>query len=247
MIEGEYASMKELAKYNAAFVPQPYAHGQFEHAPVPTYFFLMEFLTIDTGAPDPAIFCKQLAALHQDSVSPTGQFGFEMITCHGPNSQNTKWESSWSVYFARLLRQFFERDISSNGPTDDGLYEAEFEKLLSVVVPAVLDPLQAEGRELKPSLVHGDLWEENCGTDLSTGQPKVFDAAVMYAHNEYELGMWRREVIRFGKTHIRHYMKYMLPSNPREQWDDRNRLYSIKFELAHSIALPATVDSQRSM
>ena len=247
MIEGEYASMKELAKYNADFVPHPYAQGHFKNATVPTYFFLMEFMDLDTGAPDPTVFCRQLAALHQDSTSPTGKFGFDMITCHGPNAQNTLWESSWAVYFERLLRQFYEREINSNGPTHDGIYEAEFEKLLSVVVPALLEPLQAEGRSLKPSLVHGDLWEENCGTDLQTGQPKVFDAAVMYAHNEYDLGMWRREVIRFGRAHIRQYLKHMPPSSPREQWDDRNRLYSIKFELAHSIALPATVDSQRSM
>jgi protein-ribulosamine 3-kinase len=247
MVEGEYASMKELAKYNPAFVPEPLSHGQFMHAPVPTYFFLMEFVNLDTGAPDPVVFCKQLAALHQESVSPTGKFGFEVITCHGPNSQDTRWDSSWSVYFARLLRQFYERDISSNGPTVDGDYEVAFEKLLSVAVPALLDPLQAHGRELKPCLVHGDLWEENCGTDLSNGQPKVFDAAVMYAHHEYDLGMWRREVIRFGRAHTRQYLKHMAPSEPRDQWDDRNRLYSIKYELAHAIALPATVDSQRSM
>lgn len=43
-------------------------------------------------------------------------------------------------------------------------------------------------------------WEENSGTNLASDQPVVFDAAVMYAHNEFELGMWRRDVVRFGKV-----------------------------------------------
>jgi hypothetical protein len=28
----------------------------------------------------------------------------------------------------------------------------------------------------------------------------VFDAAVIYAHNEYELGIWRRKIIKFGSS-----------------------------------------------
>lgn len=161
------------------------------------YFFLMEFLEIQTGAPDPSPFCEQIAAMHRDSVSPTGKFGYHMITCHGPHPQNTAWESSWSVYFSRLLRQFFDREINTNDHDEE--YEAMFRRLEDII-PVMLEPLQAEGRVLKPCLVHGDLWEENCGTSLEEGgQPKIFDAAVMYAHNEYDIAMWRRDIIRFGR------------------------------------------------
>ncbi|KAG7147265.1 Protein-ribulosamine 3-kinase like protein [Verticillium longisporum] len=94
--------------------------------------------------------------------------------------------------------------------------------------PALLDPLQSHGRILKPCLVHGDLWEENAGVNIDTQQPVVFDLSCMYAHNEYDLGMWRREVIRFGQPYFRQYLMRMPPSEPASQWDDRNRLYSIK-------------------
>lgn len=157
----------------------------------------MEFLEINTGAPDPAPFCEQMAALHRDSVSPTGKFGFHITTCHGPHPQNTSWEESWSVFFSRLLRQFFDREIDTNGPNAE--YEALF-KEFETVIPKILEPLQAEGRYLKPSLIHGDLWEENTGTSLEEGsQPKIFDAAVFYAHNEYDISMWRRDIVRFGR------------------------------------------------
>lgn len=36
MIEGEFASMSELAKYNPALVPKPYACGQFKESHVPS-------------------------------------------------------------------------------------------------------------------------------------------------------------------------------------------------------------------
>ena len=157
----------------------------------------MEFLHLQTGAPDPTVFCKQLADLHRESQSPTGKFGFPMITCHGPHPQNLTWEDDWSFFFARLLRQFFNREINTNGHNE--AYENVF-KDLETVIPRILRPLQSEGRQLKPSLVHGDLWEENCGTSLEEGgQAKIFDAAVFYGHNEYDLGMWRRDIIRFGR------------------------------------------------
>lgn len=121
------------------------------------------------------------------------------------------------------------------------------EQLITQSVPRLLMPLQADGRILKPCLVHGDLWEENCGTDMVTRQPKIFDPAVFYGHNEVDIGMWRRDVVHFGKTHIREYLRNFPPSEPKDQWDDRNRLYSIKFDFAHSIALPATCESQREL
>jgi protein-ribulosamine 3-kinase len=245
MMEGEYNSMKEIEKYMPSFVPRPCVWGKFRHSPPDTYFFLMEFCDLETGQVDPASFCARLAELHTTSNSPDGRFGFHLVTCHGPNAQNTDWNEDWCYYFTRLLEQFFYREIASNGSDDE--YENMFETLKSVVIPKILKPLQADGRTLKPSLIHGDLWEENTDTDLVTGEPLVFDAAAHYAHNEFELGMWRRDIVRFSKSFFRQYLRQVPPSEPREQWDDRNRLYSIKYDLAHSIALPDTSQDQRDL
>jgi fructosamine-3-kinase len=245
MMEGEYNSMKEIHQYLPMFAPKPIAWGKFKQTPMPTYFFLAEFVDMSTGAPDPATFALRLSQLHGKSKSPTGKFGFHVTTCHGPNWQDTRWHHSWCFYYTRLLTQFFEREIQHNGHNDE--YEREFQVLKSKTIPRVLEPLQSDGRMLEPCLVHGDLWEENCGTKIDTGEPVVFDAAAMYAHSEFELGMWRRDVVRFGKTHMRHYHKLVAPSEPRGQWDDRNRLYSIKFDLGHSIAHPETAESQRHL
>lgn len=57
--------------------------------------------------------------------------------------------------------------------------------LFDKVIPRLLRPLETNGRKLKPSLVHGDLWCGNVGViDGDTGQAIVFDPSSFWAHNE---------------------------------------------------------------
>jgi protein-ribulosamine 3-kinase len=66
--------------------------------------------------------------------------------------------------------------------------DPEMEQLLPIifdrVVPRLLRPLETDGRSVKPSLVHGDLWYANSGLDAESGGSLIFDACCFYAHNE---------------------------------------------------------------
>lgn len=236
MMEGEYNSMNELYKLVPRSVPKPYAWGKFQLKVPETHFFLCEFVDMDHELPDPVQFCARIAEIHRTSVSPTGQFGFQVPNCHGKIPQIVDWDYSWASFFARLLESFFHKEVEINGSWPE--YEKKFKEVLADVVPQLLEPLQAQGRQLKPCLVHGDLWEENTATNLATGEPVVFDASCLYAHNEYELGTWRREVVKFGRLYFNQYLRHIPPSEPVDQWDDRIRLYSLKFLLAHMIGWP---------
>ena len=44
-----------------------------------------------------------------------------------------------------------------------------------------------DGLDIKPSLLHGDLWSGNTG-QVGT-DPTIFDAASFYGHHEYDLGI----------------------------------------------------------
>ena len=121
------------------------------------------------------------------------------------------------------------------------------ELLLTRTIPAILEPLQAEGRILKPSLVHGDLWEGNTSTEAESHQPKIFDPAVFYAHNEYDFAAWRSDNVPFGAPYYQEYFKYIPVSEPKEQWDDRNKLYAIRGEVHHSSLWPTLRESQRKI
>lgn len=230
MMEGEFNSLTAINKATPGFAPKVYGWGKFDKSE--TYYLLMDFLDLKMVLPDPSKLCSKLVEMHQNSESPTGKFGFPLPTCHGKHIQPNDWDESWCRFFTRLITIFFETDVEVNGPWKE--YEEAFKVLKTHTIPQVLEPLQSDGRVLKPTLVHGDLWEENTGINIETGDPVVFDASVFYAHNEYELGMWRRDELRIGSPHIKQYLRRCPPSEPTKQWDDRNLLYSIKFTLAHS-------------
>ena len=196
----------------------------------------MDFIELKPTLPEPVELCARIVEIHQKSVSPTGKFGFHVPKCHGKNLQMNTWTSSWAECFTEILTWFFNEDVRQNGNWPE--YEAAFTKVTSRVIPALLGALQSDGRSIKPCLVHGDLWDKNTGVSVETGEPVVFDASALYAHNEYEIGMWRRDILSFDQSYISQYQSQFPPSEPVDQWDDRNRLYSIKFNLGHSISFP---------
>ncbi|PGH02301.1 hypothetical protein GX51_04742 [Blastomyces parvus] len=131
----------------------------------------------------------------------------------------------------------FAVDLETNGTWP------EFERLcdltLSKVIPRLLDPLQSDGRNIKPCLVHGDCWDENTATDMETGEPFIFDAGSFYGHNEYDIGNWRAPRHRLSKeAYIRHYKDNFPPAEPKEDWDGRNLLYSLRFNIGTAILIP---------
>ena len=97
------------------------------------------------------------------------------------------------------MRLALKLQLEAKGPDAEFglLVPALFEK----VIPRLLRPLESEGRSVKPSLVHGDLWYANSGIDVDTGESLVFGACSFYAHNECKsLNMQRRK--RNDKTHV---------------------------------------------
>ena len=181
MLHGEFESMKAIYALLPDFVPKPIAWGTYKSMPN-THFFLCEYREMTDVMPDPQKFSTRLAALHQNSKSPNGKFGFHINTYSGNLPQVTEWEDSWEIFFAKSMKLALDLEIKAKGPDPefDTLVPTLFEK----VIPRLLHPLESEGRSVKPSLVHGDLWYANSGTDVDTGEPLVFDACCFYAHNE---------------------------------------------------------------
>jgi len=214
-------------------VPKPLAWGKFDSGDPETYFFLCDFIDMTNDLPDPAEFCMQLAELHSISESPTGNFGFHVATCHGRFPQYVEWDGNWESFFRKLLADALRLDIESNGPWKE--LQAVSERVLLNVLPKLLGPLEADGRTVKPCLIHGDLWEGNIGTCLETGNVYIFDSGAYYAHNEMEIGMWRCERHQINsKDFLREYLKNAGVSEPADQFDDRNRIYCVKMNMIHS-------------
>lgn len=181
MLHGEYESMTAIYTLLPDFVPKPIAWGTYSTIPN-THFFLCEFREMLAEMPDPDKFAARLAALHQNSNSPNGRFGFHITTYGGNLPQLNDWEESWEVYFTKSMRWALELELKAKGP--DSEFDVLVPALFNKVIPRLLHPLESEGRSVKPSLVHGDLWYANSGIDVGTGEALVFDACCFYAHNE---------------------------------------------------------------
>ncbi|TAQ86947.1 hypothetical protein B7494_g4729 [Chlorociboria aeruginascens] len=226
MLEGEFNSMCELHKTAPNFVPEPYAWGKLNVSSPDTYYFLCDFIEMTDQNPDPVELSTKLVQMHQASKSPTGKFGFHIKTCQGNLPQDTTWNATWVGYYTQLIKNAMRLNTEINGPWKN--LEQVVDRLITHVVPLVLGPLEAEGRVVKPTLIHGDLWDGNIGTDFETGDIYAFDASAHYAHNEMEIAMWRGRVnkVMNAKVYLTSYIKKMGISEPAEQFDDRNRIYS---------------------
>ncbi|KAK0613644.1 hypothetical protein B0T14DRAFT_539424 [Immersiella caudata] len=152
--------------------------------------------------PDPDTLGSLLAALHSKSTSPNGKFGFHIPT-HAGNVSH--------------MRYALDLEIEKIGPEEE--LEVLSQALFDKVIPRLLRLLESDGRRVKPSLVHGDLWYANSGVDKTNGRNFVFDACSFYAHNEYEFGQWRLACNK----------KFAEASAPKEDFEGRLDLYRLRF------------------
>lgn len=234
MMEGEYNAMSELYKTMPNFVPKPISWGRFRIGNPDTYYLLSDFIDMNDRIPEPNQLCSKLAQLHRTSISPTGKFGMHVTTCQGRTPQAVTWESSWTEFFSNLLRHVTDLDTEVNGYWEElDLLE---KRIFKSVIPRLIGALERDGRSVKPCLIHADLWEGNTGTSYETGDIFVFDSGAYYAHNEMEIGDWRCHYNKIhNKIYTRTYLRHYGPSEPKEEWDDRNRMYSIYYNVIYSV------------
>lgn len=217
VIEGEFESLKALHAVIPELTPCPHAWGRFtadSTSDSDTYFLLADFREVGEQPPNPVRFTAQIAELHKRSESPTGKFGFHITTCHSKITQVTDcWEDSWAILYRRQLERMVELDREKHGDWPE--FYRICDLILEIVIPRLLEPLQSNGRSIKPSLIHGNLWDENTATDMDTGEPFIFDACSFYGHNEYEIGNWRAARHRLSdKMYVRNYKRNFPASEP---------------------------------
>lgn len=231
-LEGEYIGMTELHRSAPQLVVRPIAWGQLNEIPE-CYYLLMEFKDLVTGLPDPAKLGRNLAMMHKNSKSPMGMFGFGIQTYDGARLQSVAWDLSWTSFFSKLLAEAYRQDKETNGVWQE--MELVFARVQSYLIPRLIGALESDGRRVRPCLIHGDLWDGNVATDADNGNPVIFDCGAYYAHNEMELGIWRAERHELKAEPFRlEYLRNFEASEPKEEWDDRNRLYSAKTNLMYS-------------
>ncbi|KAI1414612.1 Fructosamine kinase-domain-containing protein [Hypoxylon sp. FL1857] len=241
LAEGEFHSATTINDVVTGLVPKAAGWGEYHNGKSQVYFFLGDFHDMNLSVrPEPASFMSKIAELHR-ATSPNGMFGFPVRTVCGRMERTVTWEKSWARSFTHQLRDVIRYDNEANGPWPE--YDGACKQLIDVVIPRLLGVLQSAGRSITPSLIHGDLWEHNVGIDKETGEAVLFDPGCVYAHNEMEFGTWRCTWASYFNSpiYMQLYQSHIKPSEPVEEWDDRNRLYSIHPYLNDSAGHPGSI------
>jgi len=194
-------------------------------------FFISEYkdltpLTERSGA----VLGRRLAAEMHNYTSPNlnglGHYGFGVPTFCGATRLRNGWYETWERCFDTLVGDLLSTLEARGGYS--GLC-GKGQEVRQRVIPALLSPLQ-----IKPVLLHGDLWSGNTGTDTITGEPVIFDPSSLYGHNEADLAIARM----FGgipKSFFAEYHKHMPKTEPVDQYELRGDLYELFHYLNHTV------------
>ncbi|KAK4233904.1 Fructosamine kinase-domain-containing protein [Achaetomium macrosporum] len=235
-LKGEFEATAAISAITPDFCPKPAAWGSLGDEP-DGYFYVCKFYDFADGVmPDPISFCEKLARLHSSHTSPEGKFGFHCTTHNGDLPQDNTWSDCWEGFFSNGLRHVLQLREERAGPNAE--LDAWLPALFDKIIPRLLRPMESNGRKIEPSLVHGDLWYGNSAVIKATGEGIVFDPASFWAHNEYELGNWLPERNRFGNPYFKAYHSHIDPTKPEDDYDDRIRLYALRFNLHAATLFP---------
>ncbi len=220
MFESEADGLRAIAATRTIRVPQPIATG----SDVQSAFLVLEWLDL-SGAGDDADLGEQLAAMH----GHLGQsHGWERDNFIGSTPQSNTPANNWAEFFrdrrlAPMFRVLAER----------GIRIPDAETLLDRV-PSLL-----AGVNVRPSLLHGDLWGGNAGF-LRDGTPVIYDPALYHGHHEADLAMTRL----FGGFGSRFYQAHhaVFPNEPGHE--QRAALYNLYHILNHALLFGGGYTSQ---
>jgi fructosamine-3-kinase len=220
MFKGEALGLRAMYDTHTLRIPQVFYYGALSSNPAGGTCIIMEHLDFSSGS-DQAALGQQLARMHladaKDPDAASGKFGFPVDNTIGGTPQANGWMDNWvDFYRERRLRPMLKYANDS-----------EMSRLGDVLMRN-LDSL-FQGIEVKPSVLHGDLWSGNIGS--ADGQPTVYDPAVYYGHHEAEFGMsW---CAGFGGSFWSAYHELI----PRaEGFEERAKLYRF-YHLANHYVL----------
>ncbi|GFT81791.1 fructosamine-3-kinase [Trichonephila clavipes] len=235
MFEGEFEGLKTIQKTKTVRVPTPIKVVDLKSNGIG---LVMECVDMSGLSRYPEQLGEQLAKMHlfnttlctsdssihksdedEEKLSHIDKFGFHTATCCGYIAQVNSWKDDW-VEFYTQQRLDYQIKLLQSTYQDRELTELWSELVLKI-------PGYFEGIDIKPALLHGDLWSGNVG-ETKDG-PVIFDPAVFYGHSEFELAI----ADMFGGFPRSFYNSYHNIIPKQQNFDKRKDLYKLFHCLNH--------------
>lgn len=209
MYKAEFAGLQAIKDTSSVRVPEPLLCGQGDEG---AYLIMeyLEFSSHDRGSLQD--LGESLARMH---LCPGPEkFGFHMPNTIGTTPQINTWAEDW-VDFFMTHRLGFQLRLIEERYRDHGLRR---------IAEGVLNrfPDFFAGLDVRPSLLHGDLWSGNTGKGVD-GKGVIFDPAVYYGHHEAEFGI----ITMFGGFSEDFYRAYETLIPRKEGFKERVDIYRL--------------------
>jgi protein-ribulosamine 3-kinase len=174
MFTAEAEGLAELARNPELRIPAVIAQGiADDHA-----YLVLEHIAFGHGSTESAVQLGQgLAAQHQLRAA---NYGWHRDNTIGSTAQLNPWAEDW-IEFYRKHRLGTQLELAQRNGAPSRLLRAG-EQLQDALPQFFADYTPS------PSLLHGDLWGGNWGTDQH-GMPVLFDPAVYFGDREADLAM----------------------------------------------------------
>ncbi|OHT16886.1 fructosamine-3-kinase [Tritrichomonas foetus] len=220
----ECAGLEHIKNTNTVLCPTPIKAGVLNKL---SYLIMTCIPNLRSGTAD---LGEPLARMHK--AGQAQQFGFPITTfCGSTVLDNTMTDEPWSEWFARHRISFVLNQIGPKRITKRPVKEVE-DKIIEILRP--------HDNEVKPTLVHGDLWSGNCGT--SQGTPCIYDPACYYGDGEVDLAM--SELFgSFGRKFFENYEKVL---KIHDGYQTRKRIYNLYHILNHAYMFGGGYETEAS-
>ncbi len=213
MFAAEADGLRELASANAVRVPEVVGVGECPEGA----WIALEWIDMQSPTEDAhRRFGEQLAELHSTTNE---RYGWHRDNTIGLTPQYNEWSDNW-VEFFREHRLGFQLRLAHDNGFGDELTERG-DRLLRRL------PIWLQRNNLRPSLLHGDLWGGNWA--VADGMPVIYDPAVYFGDPETDLAMTRL----FGGFSAGFYAAYERSAPLASGHQERMILYQLYHILNH--------------
>jgi fructosamine-3-kinase len=195
----------------------PEVYGVFSFPEDGSAALVMEWVEGEKAAETDERLGRGLAKLHS-SCGPA--FGLEEDNYIGSLIQRNGWMEDWASFY-RDRRIRVQVELGEERGTIHGIRLKKLEKLMEHLDEWI-------GGDVKPSLLHGDLWGGNWIVGQG-GEPVLIDPAVYYGHHEVDLAFTEL----FGGFSSVFYRAYHEVNPFPADYEDRKPLYQLYYLLVH--------------
>ncbi|BGP24154.1 hypothetical protein JCM10295v2_003061 [Rhodotorula toruloides] len=219
-LAGEAESLRRMNRACGEVAPRMIGSGEMEDG---ERWMLTEWHDLSSIPASDNRLANFIAKLHLAPAPPGQRFGFPVPTCCGATEQDNTEEPSWATFFGTrrigdLVRRIGDPELSRLG-----------EEVQRRVIPRLLGKL-----DVRPSLLHGDLWSGNARFSLNRRAPITFDPSSYYGHSEADLGILRM-FGGFSEAFFRRYHELVPKTEPVDEYEQRLQLYECYHHLNHAL------------